>query len=116
MKKQIITALILASLAGVPAALTTGCAVARHQETAKEYGQDTEITAKIKTNLYKDPDVKGSEVSVTTMNGVVQLSGFVDSERAKERAGEIARSTAGVLDVHNDLITPTGRETGQEMR
>lgn len=116
MKKQIITVLVLASLAGVPAALTTGCAVAHHQETAKEYGQDTAITARIKANLYKDPDVKGSEVSVTTMNGVVQLSGFVDTELAKQKAGEIARSTSGVLDVRNDLITPTGRETGQEMQ
>lgn len=111
MKKQIITMLVLASLAGVPAVLTSGCAVMHHQETAKAYGNDAEITARVKTDLYKDPDVKGTEVSVTTMNGVVQLSGFVDTEQAKQRAGEIARAVPGVMDVHNDLITPTGRET-----
>lgn len=109
MKRQLMTALLLAALAGAPAVLTTGCAVARHQETAGQYGRDAEITARVKTKMYKDPDVKASEVNVTTMNGVVQLSGFVDSEGAKARAGAIARETPGVLDVHNDLITPTGR-------
>ena len=109
MKKQIITALVLAALAGVPAALTSGCAVAHHQETAGQYGRDAEITARVKADLYKDHDVKGTEVDVKTMNGVVQLSGFVDTEFAKQRAGEITRSIPGVLDVRNDLITPTGR-------
>ncbi|HXT11494.1 MAG TPA: BON domain-containing protein [Candidatus Angelobacter sp.] len=113
MKKQIITALVLASLAGVPAALTSGCAIARHQETASQYGRDSEITARIKTDLYKDRNVKGTEVNVTTMNGVVQLSGFVDNDYAKQRAGEIARSVPGVLDVHNNLITPTGASSGR---
>ena len=109
MRKQIINLLVLSSLSLLPAALTTGCAVARHQETAGEYGSDSKITAKIKTALYKDPTVKGTEVKVSTMRGVVQLSGWVDSEQAKDRAGQIARSTAGVVDVHNDLLLPTGR-------
>lgn len=109
MKKQIINLFVLTSLIAVPAAWTTGCAVAHHQESAKEYGHDATITAKIKADLYKDPIVKGTEVTVTTLNGVVQLSGFVDSQQAKDRAGEIARSVSGVTDVHNDLLLPTGR-------
>src|SRR3954465_7912402 len=109
MTKRIIHLLMLSSLSLLSAALTTGCAVARHQETAGEYGTDSKITARIKTDLYKDPVVKGTEVKVSTMNGVVQLSGFVESQQAKERAGQIARSIPGVVDVHNDLILPTGR-------
>jgi osmotically-inducible protein OsmY len=109
MKKLIINLLVLSSLGLLPAALTTGCAVAHHQETASEYGSDAKTTAKIKTALYKDPVVKGTEVKVSTMNGVVQLSGWVDSQQARDRAGQIARSTAGVVDVHNDLLLPTGR-------
>ena|SRR5579864_5765970 len=109
MKKQIVQMLTIATLFGVPSALITGCAVMHHQETAGEYGSDAKITAKVKTDLYKDPDVKGTEVNVHTMNGVVQLSGFVDTEQAKERAEQIARSIPGVVDVHNDLILPTGR-------
>ena len=109
MKKQVIQLLTMAALIGVPAALTTGCAVMHHQETAGEYGNDAKITAKVKADLYKDPDVKGTEVNVHTMNGVVQLSGFVNTEQEKARAGEIARSVEGVTDVRNDLILPTGR-------
>jgi hyperosmotically inducible periplasmic protein len=109
MKKRIISLLVLSSISLLPAALTTGCAVARHQETAGEYGSDAKATTRIKTALYKDPLVKGTEVKVSTMRGVVQLSGWVDSEQAKDRAGEIARSTPGVVEVHNDLLLPTGR-------
>src|SRR6266446_1744354 len=109
MKKQFVSLLVLTSLVAAPGAFISGCAVMRHQETASEYGRDTKITAQIKTDLYKDKVVKGTQVNVTTMNGVVQLSGFVESQQAKERAGEIARSMPGVVDVHNDLILPTGR-------
>lgn len=109
MKKQIIQMLTIAALFGVPSTLITGCAVTHHQETAGEYGSDARITAKVKTDLYKDPDVKGTEVNVDTMDGVVQLSGFVDNEQERFRAEQIARSIPGVVDVHNDLILPTGR-------
>lgn len=101
--------LVVSLLAAAPIGLTTGCAVAHHQETAQEYGHDATITARIKAEMYKDPAVKGTEVNVSTMNGVVQLSGFVDTAEAKERAGEIARSVPGVVDVRNDLLLPTGR-------
>ena len=113
MKKQIANLMIGASLVLLPTTLTTGCAVARHQETAREYGEDAKITAQVKAKLYKDADVKGTQVDVTTMKGVVQLSGFVDSQTAKDRAGQIASSIPGVVDVHNDLILPTGRESAQ---
>jgi|SRR5947207_3318693 len=109
MKKRIVSLILSTSLMAVPLALNTGCAVFHHQETAKEYGHDADITARVKADLYRDPVVKGSEVKVTTMNGVVQLSGFVDSEQAKDRAGQIARSIPGVVDVHNDILLPTGR-------
>lgn len=109
MRKTVIHLLALTSLIAVPMTLTTGCAVTSHQETTSEYTRDSEITARVKAAMYKDPAVKGTQVSVTTMKGVVQLSGFVDSAAAKDRAGQIARSVPGVVDVHNDLLLPTGR-------
>src|SRR6266850_2218262 len=109
MKKQIVYALTAATLALIPVTFNTGCAVTRGHETAGAYAKDTEITAKIKAKMYKDPDVKGTEVHVTTLNGVVQLSGFVDSQTARERAEQIARSVSGVVEVHNSLLLPTGR-------
>lgn len=108
MKKQIAYLVVVASLT-LPMAVTTGCAVARHQETASAYAKDKEIAARIKTAMYADPQVKGTEVKVNSLNGVVQLSGFVDSQQAKDRAGQIASSVPGVVKVYNNLLLPTGR-------
>jgi hyperosmotically inducible protein len=64
---------------------------------------DSVITAKIKTALFADPTTAAHEIKVTTVGGVVRLSGAVDSSAAKARAQEIARSTDGVSLVHNEL-------------
>jgi osmotically-inducible protein OsmY len=109
MKKEIGYLLVAATLASLPLGLTTGCAVTQKRETARAYVDDKEIATRIKTNLYRDPDVKGTEIKVMSLNGEVQLSGFVDSLFAKDRAGQIAASTPGVVRVYNNLILPTGR-------
>jgi hyperosmotically inducible protein len=109
MKKQIVHLILATLVAAAPIALSTGCAVAQHKETAGAYAKDKEIAARIKADLYKDHDVKGTEVKVESLNGVVQLSGFVESQTAKQRAEQIARSIPGVVEVHNDLLLPTGR-------
>ena len=108
MKKTIAYVLVAASLA-MPAVFTTGCAVTQKQSTAGNYAKDKEITARIKTAMYGDPTVKGTQVKVTSLNGVVQLSGFVDSQPAKDRAGQLASETPGVVKVYNNLLLPTGR-------
>src|SRR4051812_708381 len=101
--KRIITCLVLTStLAAVPVVFNTGCAVTQHRETAGAYAKDKEIAAKIKAKMYKDPVVKGTQVEVQCLNGEVQLSGFVDTQQAKDRAAEIAQSTTGVVTVHNN--------------
>jgi len=108
--KRTIAYLMVMTAAGVaPMVFTSGCAVAQHQETASAYARDKEIMAKIKASLYKDPVVKGTQVEVQSLNGVVQLSGFVDSQQAKDRAGQIASETSGVSQVYNNLLLPTGR-------
>jgi len=109
MNKKILFVLLLASLAAVPVTFNTGCAVTQGRESTWSYVDDKSISNRIKTNLYRDPDVKGTQVSVTTFRGEVQLSGFADTQAQKDWAGEIARQTPGVIAVHNDLIVPTGR-------
>ena len=109
MNKKIALVITLASLAAVPLTFTTGCAVTQGRETTGRYIDDKTISAKIKTQFYRDKGVKGTQVDVNTFQGVVQLSGFVDTQAQKDRAGEIARQTAGVRDVHNDIVVPTGR-------
>ena len=114
MKKQIAYLVLAASLTAIPLTFSTGCAVTSGRETAKSYAQDKTIATRIKTAMYGDPAVKGSEVAVNVLNGQVQLSGFVDTPQARQRAEEIASSTPGVARVYNNIIvgtapTPTGR-------
>jgi hyperosmotically inducible protein len=108
MKTQIRYVILAAALACVPL-LHTGCAVTRGQQSAGTYIDDKTITAKVKTALLRDSTVKGTDVDVTTFNGAVQLSGFVESQEQKDRAGELARQVSGVQQVHNSLIVQTGR-------
>ena len=64
---------------------------------------DTVITTKVKTELTKDDSTKARDINVTTKNGVVHLSGVVDSITAKQKAEADARAIKGVVDVSNDL-------------
>lgn len=86
------------------ALLVSGCAVMQGQETAGQYVDDTAITTKVKARMIDDPQVKATQVSVETMKGVVQLSGFVQSQLIAQRAEQLARGVEGVRGVKNDLI------------
>jgi hyperosmotically inducible periplasmic protein len=76
------------------------------EKTAKveEYMDDSAITAKIKAEILGDPLLKVSQINVTTTNGVVSLSGTVDSQQSIDRALEIARSVKDVKSVENGLV------------
>ena len=80
------------------------CAMITGRETVGEYVDDTTITTKVKAAMFDDPAVRGMEISVETMQNVVQLSGFVDSAQTRDRAGELARHVSGVREVRNDLV------------
>jgi hyperosmotically inducible protein len=60
---------------------------------------DTGITTNVKSKFLADDLVKSSQIEVTTQNGVVTLTGNVDSEEAKNKAIELARATKGVKNV-----------------
>jgi len=109
MKKHIGLFLLASSLALAPLTFTTGCAVTSGKESTSQYAKDKEIAARIKTQLYADPQTKGTEIEVQSLKGVVQLSGFVQNQIAKNRAEQIAASTPGVVQVYNSLLLPTGR-------
>jgi osmotically-inducible protein OsmY len=85
------------------AAFAACAATPKHTSTG-EYIDDSVITTKIKTQLANDDFLKSFQISVESREGVVQLSGFVDSQKAVNKAGEIARGVSGVRAVKNDLI------------
>ena len=101
-------ALAFAALAGATI-VSTGCSVARNQQTVGAYVDDAGITTAVKTRMAEDKTVSAMRVNVETLNGVVQLSGFAANEAEKSRAAEIARSVPDVKDVRNNIIirTPT---------
>jgi osmotically-inducible protein OsmY len=79
------------------------CASTSKQEGTGEYIDDSVITTKVKSQLAADDFLKSFEISVETYKGIVQLSGFVGSQQAVDKAGEIARGVQGVKSVQNDL-------------
>ena len=80
------------------------CASTRTHESTGEYVDDSVITTKVKALLAEDDFLKSFQISVETYKGTVQLSGFVNSRDAVNKAGEIVRSVQGVKSVKNNLI------------
>ena len=80
------------------------CASTSKQSSTGEYVDDSVITTKVKSLLAADDFLKSFEISVETYKGTVQLSGFVSSQQAVDKAVQITRSVKGVKSVKNDLI------------
>lgn len=74
------------------------------KKVAKRVVSDSMITSKVKASLLKDEGMKSLKVSVKTHNGVVLLSGFVDSEDQIKQAEKIAAGIEGVKSVKNSLV------------
>ncbi|MBX3619094.1 MAG: BON domain-containing protein [Rhizobacter sp.] len=94
-----------AVLTAALAATTVGCAT--HDTSVGTKVDDTVITTKVKTALLGDPDVKGTSISVETVNGTVQLTGFVDSQAQRSRAQDLASRVDGVHNVDNRITVNT---------
>jgi osmotically-inducible protein OsmY len=80
-----------------------GCASTSKHEGTGQYLDDSVITTKVKAAIFDDPTTKVLEINVETFKGVVQLSGFVSSQAAADRAVELARGVSGVKGVTNDM-------------
>lgn len=80
-----------------------GCASTAKQEGTGEYVDDSVITTKVKAAILNEPSLKVAEINVETFKGVVQLSGFVSSREAANKAVELARKVPGVSSVKNDM-------------
>jgi len=80
-----------------------GCASTRSHESTGEYVDDSVITLKVKTAILADEALKSAEINVETFKGVVQLSGFVNSQADINRAVVVAKNVDGVTSVKNDM-------------
>jgi hypothetical protein len=133
-KKMFLTACL-----GAAVGLTglTGCQSPsdRSDRTEGRYKDDRTVTSRVNTQLADSPVYKFHDVKVLTYDGIVQLSGFVDTVEQKNKATEIAQNTEGVRQVVNSLVlkpqpsqagtpnvinndnrvTPTGSPTGRRI-
>jgi osmotically-inducible protein OsmY len=80
------------------------CAATRTHESSGEFVDDSVITAKVKSLLAEDDFLKSFQISVESFKGTVQLSGFVNSQKAIDKAVEITGTVKGVKSIKNDLI------------
>lgn len=96
-------AIAFAMLAGATI-VSTGCSVARQQQTMGSYVDDAGITTAVKAKMAEDKTVAATSISVETLNGTVQLSGFAKSQAEKDRAESIARNTKNVREVRNSIV------------
>jgi osmotically-inducible protein OsmY len=100
-KLHLMAALVVASLLTGPLA---ACSSTPTSESTGEYIDNAAISNKIRAKLIADKDLNIFKIDVTTYKGVVQLSGFVNSASAKERAGTVASGIQGVKEVRNNLV------------
>jgi hyperosmotically inducible periplasmic protein len=79
-----------------------------------EYADDKIILGKVKSALIGDSTTEAHEINVEVNKGVVQLSGFVDTEKEKAHASEVAGGVDGVKSVENKLLVKTASSTTGE--
>lgn len=115
------TQLMLAGVAVFAVGLTgvyadDATAPTAHSDSVGAAISDTDITAKVKLKLTGEKGLKGSDVDVTTTNGVVTLTGTAASSSAKTEAEDLTKQVKGVKDVDNELKTPSSSEPGAKTK
>lgn len=112
MNKTKIARTLIAALAGMAllsgatfAADTssTGSKIDSSMKKVDGFMDDSGITAKAKAVLVDDEAIKSTDISVETHQGVVTLSGFVDSQEQAEKAVALVQKVEGVKSVSDKL-------------
>lgn len=80
-----------------------GCATSGGGGPVAQYVDDATITAGVKAAIVREPTLSVFDIDVETVQGVVQLSGFVSSADSVAAAASVARTVKGVKSVKNDL-------------
>lgn len=104
---NIMKSIVLISALSLPLLSTiglTGCAVKQKDETVGQYLDGGVITTTVKSKLLADKQLKNTTITVTTFHNTVQLSGFVNSNKQRLHAAEVAMSVEGVKNVDNALV------------
>jgi osmotically-inducible protein OsmY len=80
---------------------------------AGDSSKDGWVTTKVKSKFAASSAVKASDISVETSNGVVTLTGQVDSDATRQAAVQQAKETEGVKSVNASGLTVAGSPAGK---
>jgi osmotically-inducible protein OsmY len=84
-------------------ALTVSLFGACSSKSLRPATNDSGVSTRVRTALLNDPQVSATNITVTSANGVVTLSGRVRTPAEADRAVAVARQTTGVTDVRSEL-------------
>jgi hyperosmotically inducible periplasmic protein len=101
MKRRYVNIYLILSLAVLLTAVSCSTPAGR---APGQVWDDGAITSSIKTKLLADRTLSGLAISVETFQGNVTLTGAVDNNDQKQKAGEIAKETKSVQKVNNLLM------------
>jgi osmotically-inducible protein OsmY len=96
--------ILVAAVAASAMALGAGCSVMRDQQSVGSYVDDSTITTQVKAKFAENTTVSAMAISVETLKGVVQLSGFAKTADERAMAERLARDVSGVRSVKNDIV------------
>ena len=81
----------------------------KEERSAGEFTDDAALTAKVKSQIATDAGARtAAAVNVDAYRGVVQLTGFVDSDEQASRVVTAAKKVSGVRSVKNDIRIKKG--------
>lgn len=101
MRNNLLSLMITGAIA---ATTVVGCAVTREQSTVGEYVDDATITTQVKAKFADDKTVSAMAISVETLRGTVQLSGFAKTAAERSQAEAIASRVKGVKAIQNNIV------------
>jgi len=81
-----------------------GCIAMSSYEGPKDFFDGSVITTSVKSRLISTNKFDSFQISVSTLNGDILLSGFVANERQKALAEQVANNTQGVKKVINNIV------------
>jgi hyperosmotically inducible protein len=90
------------------------CSATRTQRAPGEQVDDAALLTSVKSALVANKVTDAGEINVDVNRGTVKLAGFVDSEKEKTAAGQVARDVKGVQTVQNDIAVHTANESTGE--
>lgn len=106
MKSLLVSAMSLAfAIGAVSTVNAVQPATAMTQEQSAQPGTDGWITTKVKTELMTNKGIPSNDISVTTSNGVVTLTGILDTREQVQQTVAVAKAVKGVQRVDSSGLT-----------